>query len=185
MLIFDPAAYGHEVESILTAEGGGSRPMPLTGGAKSAAARALLEGKTARGLFSNAPHPHAAFAGLWLYFGWADEAHTLAQDIDTADGSCWHGIVHRREPDPANAAYWFRRVGRHPVYASLREGVDQMQNGSATKWLKADAGWDPFAFIEFCEQARGRPDSEQEKFAIGVQLLEWQLLFDYCARPVR
>ncbi len=42
---------------------------------------------------------------------------------------------------------------------------------------------DPFAFIDFCEQARRRPGSESEQLALRIQLAEWQILFDYCAGP--
>jgi hypothetical protein len=44
------------------------------------------------------------------------------------------------------------------------------------------AEWDPFAFIDFCESARKAGGSEQEVIAMQVQLAEWQLLFDYCAK---
>jgi hypothetical protein len=42
--------------------------------------------------------------------------------------------------------------------------------------------WDPFRFIDFCERARQMPGSTDEQLAKAVQLAEWQLLFDYCAR---
>jgi hypothetical protein len=60
-------------------------------------------------------------AALYLYFDCWDEAHEIAQDINTPEGSYWHGIVHRQEPDAANAAYWFRQVGAHPIFPALRE----------------------------------------------------------------
>lgn len=41
-----------------------------------------------------------------------DQAHRLAQDVDTPDG-CWvHAYLHRREGDLGNARYWYRRAGR-------------------------------------------------------------------------
>jgi hypothetical protein len=43
--------------------------------------------------------------------------------------------------------------------------------------------WDPFAFIAFCERARSQPNSTQEVAAMEIQRAEWQILFDYCARP--
>ena len=53
-------------------------------------------------------------AGLWLLHGFLDESHKISQDIETTAGSYWHALMHRREPDFSNAAYWFRRVDRHP-----------------------------------------------------------------------
>jgi hypothetical protein len=43
--------------------------------------------------------------------------------------------------------------------------------------------WDPFAFLDFCDRARQHPGSPAEAAALEIQLTEWQLLFDYCARP--
>jgi hypothetical protein len=39
-------------------------------------------------------------------------AHTLTQDIDTADAARLHAYLHRKEGDPGNAAYWYRRAGQ-------------------------------------------------------------------------
>jgi hypothetical protein len=58
-------------------------------------------------------------AGLWLACDFLDESHAISQEIETASGSYWHGIMHRREPDPDNAKYWFRRVRQHPVFRPL------------------------------------------------------------------
>jgi len=41
-----------------------------------------------------------------------ERAHSIAQEINDADG-CWvHGYLHRVEGDMTNAAYWYRRAGR-------------------------------------------------------------------------
>jgi len=69
-------------------------------------------------------------------------------------------------------------VGAHPIFAQLREEAAR---------LGVDFGprWDPFAFIDLCEKARRKPGSSDEAAALAVQLAEWQLLFDYCARPLK
>ncbi len=41
-----------------------------------------------------------------------DRAHSIAQDVDTPDGSLVHAYLHRKEGDLANAGYWYRRARR-------------------------------------------------------------------------
>lgn len=114
-------------------------------------------------------------AGLWLAYNFLDHSHRISQDDPTSEGSYWHAIMHRREPDAWNSKYWFRRVGDHPVIAQLR------QQAAAT------LGYDytsPFEFVDFCERVRGHGSAE-EQLARQVQRLEWQLLFDHCYRLAR
>ena len=57
---------------------------------------------------------------LWLdgKGKWA-EAHDLASEIDTADGSRVHAYLHRKEGDLDNAGYWYRHARRPPATESL------------------------------------------------------------------
>ena len=41
-----------------------------------------------------------------------EEAHRIAQDIDDKDGAWVHAYLHRKQGDPGNAAYWYRRAGQ-------------------------------------------------------------------------
>jgi len=41
-----------------------------------------------------------------------DQAHQIAQDVETADGAWVHAYLHRREGDADNARYWYRRAGQ-------------------------------------------------------------------------
>lgn len=142
--------------------------MPLAPqGCSSDRARDVLLATKAEDLFPHARSAQAAMSGLFLYFSCLDEAHKIAQEISTAEGSYWHGIMHRQEPDPANAAYWFRKVGDHPVRRELRE-ADSRYPG-------------PLEFIDMCEEARQEPNSPLETAAREIQRLEWQLLFAWCA----
>ena len=113
-------------------------------------------------------------AGLYLYCSCWDEAHTTADAVEDPDGSFWHAIVHRQEPDPGNSAYWFRKTGAHPIFPKLAE------EASASGY-QTNRTWDPFRFIEFCDAAPN--GSAREQLAMKVQRAEWQLLFDHCARP--
>jgi hypothetical protein len=173
------------VETILALDGNGSRLMPLAGGTcSSPEAHRLLKQQSAEMLFNLSRAPSAALSGLWLYFSCFEESHSLSQDIETSEGSFWHGILHRQEPDPGNAGYWFRNTGSHPVFPALREAAAELlANHPDVTAFKLKDNWDPFAFIDFCEQARRQPGSSAEKCAQEIQRAEWQLLFDYCARP--
>lgn len=121
-------------------------------------------------------------AGLWLYFGAFDRSHSIAQDIPTAEGSYWHGILHRHEPDAGNAGYWFRRVGHHPIFPPLRDAAQSIILTETADFTPGKR-WDPFSFIEFYEQARRSPEQSAVRDVVNaIALAEWQLLFDYCAR---
>ncbi len=172
---FDPMAYGPEVAAVLSLDGNGERLMPLAHGVcSSEEARNRLRHVSAVDFFPRSRNGQAALSGLWLYFSCWQEAHRIAQDIDSREGRYWHAIVHRQEPDAWNAGYWFRQVGPHPIFAGLHQ---------ASRRIGIDLGarWDPLAFIDLCEQARAKPGSALERQAMAVQTVEWQLLFDFCA----
>jgi hypothetical protein len=172
---FDPSAYGPQVAAILALDGDGQRLMPLAlGRCSSKAAYDRLRAGSPGRLFAGARSPEAAYAGLYLYFSCLDEAHTAAQEIPTAEGSFWHAIMHRQEPDAGNSGYWFQRVGAHPIFPALRDSATEAG-------VNLGPRWDPFAFVDYCERARRDAGSELEARALAVQRIEWQLLFDYCA----
>jgi hypothetical protein len=124
----------------------------------------LLTERAANGEFAQ-----ACIAGLWLLHDFLDESHRVSQDLDTAEGSYWHAIMHRREPDPSNSKYWFRRVGSHPVVSQLAEQAALLKLEYQT----------PVDFVDTCESVRDS-HSPGEELAKRVQQLEWQLLFAYC-----
>ena len=172
---FDPTAYGPLVAGILALDGNGERLMPLAEGrCSSAEALARIKSASPQELFPHSRQPQAALSGLYLYFSCIDEAHEIAQSVNTAEGSYWHGIVHRQEPDPDNARYWFRRLGSHPIFADLARSAQELG--------LAKGQWDPARFVEMCESARREPASPLARMALETQRAEWQLLFDYCAR---
>jgi hypothetical protein len=141
-----------------------------------------IRGRGARGLFPEAASPEGALAGLWLYLQDFDACHRIAQDLATPEGSYWHGILHRQEPDDWNAGYWFRAAGRHPVHEPLRvQALKLAEEHRGAHWRPA-AVWDPEDFIRFCARARREPGSEAERLALAIQMAEWRLLFAWCAR---
>ncbi len=156
--MFDPTTYGPDVAGLLSEP----RLAELGPGTPVTAVRKTLQ---------SLELPALCRSGLWLYFDFLHESHEISQEIETADGSFWHAIMHRREPDAWNSKYWLRRVGSHPVLQQLVERCPAI-------------GYDytnPQAFVDICERVRGT-NSPDEELAKRVQLLEWQLLFDHCYR---
>jgi hypothetical protein len=177
-------AYGSRVAQILALNQEGNRLIPLVSGECSPQeARALLSKQKATDLFANSTAPEAALAGLWAYFSCFEEAHQVAQDIATADGSFWHAILHRQEPDAGNAAYWFRHLGTHPVFSELAAAAAEISSHYPDVNIARSKSWNPFAFIDHCERARQKPRTGLEQVVLEIQRAEWQLLFNYCARP--
>jgi hypothetical protein len=172
------------VAEILALDQSGQRLIPLASGVcPSKAARERLKRQEAPILFPHAYAPREALGGLWLYFSCFDECHEIVQDLNSAEASFWHAILHRQEPDAANSTYWFRRVGTHPVLKDLLVTAREIVARHPDAGFRTASKWDPFSFVDFCEQARQKPGSPSERAALEIQRAEWQLLFDYCARP--
>jgi hypothetical protein len=72
----------------------------------------------------------ALSAGLLQIHDFWGASHESAQEADDLGerrfSAYWHAIAHRREPDPGNASYWFRRVGKHPVFTALAEAASPL-----------------------------------------------------------
>jgi hypothetical protein len=180
---WNPAAYGQSIASLLALAGDGERLMPLAEGTCcSEQARARIQDSKLEDLFASARAPRAALAGLYLYFSCREEAHEIAQSDSSVDGSYWHAVVHRQEPDAGNSSYWFHRVGAHVIFPALLGRARAIEAAYPGGELNLAETWEPITFIEICEKARGRPGSELERVALEIQRAEWQLLFDHCAR---
>jgi len=180
---FDPEIFAEPLRSLLRQYA--ARVLPLTRTAKCKAEDAdQVTGATP--LFRDARAPEAAVCGLLLLSGCWERSHEVSQELSSREGSYWHAIAHRIEPDSANAAYWFRRVGEHAIFPELRQrAAEILQRQGAADWRLRPV-WDPYLFINWCDEARVAAGSEKERAALAIQSAEWELLFQWCAlAPVR
>jgi hypothetical protein len=126
-------------------------------------------------------------AGLFQWHDFLDESHELAQSIEGQGenqlGDYWHAIMHRREPDYSNAKYWFRQIGNQPIYRDLRlyaDGVlEKSTAADAPLWreqLQAGSKWDPFAFVDLCEECAQDETTELALAARRIQYAEMSML---------
>jgi hypothetical protein len=184
MAPFDPTSYVPAIAELLL----DPWVSPLDPGTPRHETRDRLEALSSKGAFAprrvrDTGMVDACRAGLWLYHNVLDESHAISQNLHTTTGSYWHALMHMREPDFSNAAYWFRRVGSHPVYESLCRDATQLASDAppAAAFLRTQTNWDPFAFVDWCSAILvGRAPGEE--LCLRIQKREWELLFDWCYR---
>lgn len=124
-------------------------------------------------------------AGVLLQWNHLDASHAIAQSLEgrgtprTAD--YWHALMHRREPDLGNAAWWFRSVGAHPACAVLHQQLDSWLCELGTpepelqlirSRLLCSQGWDHQALLTLYREALQHPGELQDRAARRVQSLE-------------
>lgn len=188
---FDPQAYGPAFAPLVKTD----RRRPLDAGRPDAEAAARLTKLSVDAAFAHASSKAGnaqpadtdmaacCIAGVWLLHDYLDESHTISQSIDTASGSFWHAIMHRREGDFSNAKYWFRNVGQHPTFAALSERAAELaakrNEESLVRNVLAGRDWDPFAFVDLC-QSVARAQTAARELCLDMQQAEWELLFDFC-----
>ena len=127
-------------------------------------------------------------AGLLQLHDYLDESHSVSQSMEGDRlGDHWHGIMHRREPDYSNAKYWYRRVGRSPVFAELAQRADAVLAACQSSVAEAQRqklgtphDWDPFAFVDFCQQQSRSATGDLAAAAREIQFWEMLLLLRSC-----
>jgi hypothetical protein len=182
---FDPVAYGPAIAPLIT-----ERLPELGPGTPNSAMRPQLAALTIETAFAGRKVidddvARCCLSALWLWHDFLDESHTISQEVYTVDGSYWHGIMHRREPDYGNAKYWFRRVPRHAIFEPLADAARKLTAGvkldPAAEYLATQSTWDAYRFVDLCEAiARGK--SKAEQLAREIARLERQMLFEHCYR---
>ncbi len=132
-------------------------------------------------------------AGLFQWHDFLDESHQLSQSIEGEGedqlGDYWHAIMHRREPDYSNAKYWFRRIGKQPIFSRLRQEADatlaRLIGSDAARWrdrLQPGSKWDPFAFVDLCEECAADETTDLAHAARRIQYIEMSLLMGVTCR---
>jgi len=135
----------------------------------------------------------AVQAGLLQLHDSLDESHQLSQSVQGAGrhraGDYWHAIMHRREPDYSNAKYWFRRVGKHPLFEELGRRANDILEGAGlselSEWqecLELTTGWNPIAFVDLCQKCEQADDASLSEAARAIQLTEMMLLLEQTYR---
>lgn len=124
-------------------------------------------------------------AGILLLHDFDAQAHNIVQGLEGAGrlqtADYWHGIMHRREPDPGNAAWWFRCVSDHPAASVLGRKLQQwlQEIGAsaevlqqARQLLRADHRIDSRKMIDLAGKALRDPRSITASTLRLVQYLE-------------
>jgi hypothetical protein len=128
-------------------------------------------------------------AGLLQIHNYLDDSHQCSQSIEGEGvhvaGDYWHAIMHRREPDYSNSKYWFRRVGRHPIFKNLSalaaDVLDEVNPADRDIWkerLGCGHQWEPFAFVDLCQEVGQGHDAKLTQAAEGIQCREMLLLLE-------
>ncbi len=179
----DRRGWGQRLADLVDHARADDLPRVLPFGAPVEAARVALEALGPQDFASGRPIvDQPASVGLrsavWLLHDFMTESHELAQQIeDTMAGPYWHAIVHRREPDPGNACYWFGRVGAHPIFPELLADAGALATDLRELHDLVEAPtWRADRFVELCTS---RPPQSVERKLLAIQRREWELLFEH------
>lgn len=147
------------------------------------------------------PGGRLLLAGLHQKNDDLEACHGLCQEVGResacAEASYWHGIVHRREPDFANARGWFKKASRLGALAEIyRDAIAFLQRvlqvpdyGAAretahrlVQHLQSRESWDPLYFVDLCEACMEGGAAEEARLLAEVQEVEFNAMFDWTYR---
>lgn len=138
-------------------------------------------------------HAQCVKAGLFLWNESLQSSHHISQDVTSATGSYWHGLMHRMEGDYSNAKYWFNRAGKLPIFPQLLKKAKEIfiaesaMNNIATPRLEASLGqilasddWRPDLLVDAIElQVTSVQDEAAESLMLRIQRTELEALLQY------
>lgn len=144
----------------------------------------------------NKPYARSFLSGMHLWNDSLEASHTISQDIHTPEGSYWHAIMHRMEGDYWNSKYWYKRVGRHPVFPELHQAVREMakepgalanaEADRAKSELEALILPETWSSDRFVDEVERQADKERHDAAVAllerIQWIETALLLRHCYR---
>jgi hypothetical protein len=115
---------------------------------------------------------------------WNDDlktCHEMIQDDPDEYGAYLHAVMHRREPDPDNSKYWWRRVGRHPLFPQLLEAAKELARdgpelGGIGRDLAGMKEWDPLRHVDWTAAS---PAGDAARYLRALQAIELQALTYY------
>ncbi len=126
----------------------------------------------------------ACQAGILLLWNHLDDSHAIVQGWRHREGRYWHYLMHRRETDFSNAAYWLQQTGAHPLHQKLLLEAQSLlatqAMDKAWTYLRQARQWPAEAFLQHCARAIDRRDAEEELLR-RLALRENMLLLAYCA----
>ncbi|HEX8550599.1 MAG TPA: hypothetical protein VF681_03480 [Abditibacteriaceae bacterium] len=125
------------------------------------------------------PIDDATRAGLLLWNDDMEASHILSQSIESATGSLWHAVMHRREGDASNSNYWWRKTGAHPAFELLYpRAVELLREETAPdaqqllKALESARTWQPELFVRACQS--------ENDWCERLQHLEFATFLSWC-----
>jgi hypothetical protein len=128
---------------------------------------------TGGAVLADLSYPRLIRAGLLYAYDAIDESHRIVQEIGSAHGAYWHGMIHRREGDFENARYWYRRTGKLGVFPEMHARAAEVSS-----LMGRQDDWDPYILVWQCEQARFGGDVNQKEL-VGLQKIEFEVMFEH------
>ena len=110
---------------------------------------------------------------LLLAAGDVENAHRIAQESSSVNGSYIHGMIHRIEDDFDNARYWFFRTGVHPASPEIYRRA-----AANSPRIASHPTWDAGRVTDWLEESRANGTSEELRTVLRI---ETEVLLDYFA----